>query len=690
MIFFIIIFNSFLFPSYKNDITEIVNINKVNYFTLIDSNIYTIYDEFSENKIYVKKELSNKKIIKSLENFNILYFSNLDSNLYLKSINGIYSYNIKSEVLTKILDSVNANFENKNDFIKLISKNDSNFYLINNSLYSETSKLDDDVSDIIINNNKILYLSSAQGNLLLKDIYSNTLLRLEAGDNNLLCNFNNNLTFLNKYSDRFLINILNENFQITKFFWINTKNNITCFDNKIYYYDYIDFSFKTIGSEISTLFEYKGDFEEFKVAKNRIYVKGSSTLKIYDFDGALLGDFKFNSRILDFQIQNNKLYVLANNNLSIYEIKNNNFWYLETFYEDYLTYLIYLILIIYLLKLWLKYREKQIIFHTIFDLSSTGIIIHINDKGELTNLNQNARKTLLLPDSVQLGEFYKKYIKQESLIELNEIISKALQIKSNFKQKILIKDENEMIDLMCNISPIQNFAGRFKGILISAIDISEELESKRMSNWAQLAHDMQTNLSTIKLNVEQLNLSDETNINRQNKIIHQTNLIIKRVRDIVTVGRSNNLNKSTHSTEEIYLDLIHEFDLDSHLNIKVSQSIEKFTFICDKEKIIRALRNAFENAIKIFDNKEGTIEVIFKRDSRNVYLIIKDSGQGMNEETIKKMKDPYFTTKGEKGGSGIGTIIMQKVMEQHGGEFIIESKLNVGTEVIFKIPYIKN
>ena len=119
-------------------------------------------------------------------------------------------------------------------------------------------------------------------------------------------------------------------------------------------------------------------------------------------------------------------------------------------------------------------------------------------------------------------------------------------------------------------------------------------------------------------------------------------------------------------------------------------SIEKFTFTCDKEKIIRALRNAFENALKIFDSKEGIIEVIIKRDSRSVYLIIKDSGQGMNEETIKKMKDPYFTTKGEKGGSGIGTIIMQKVMEQHGGEFIIESKLNVGTEVIFKIPYIKN
>ncbi len=525
---------------------------------------------------------------------------------------------------------------------------------------------------------------------LLKDINTNTLLRLGAGDNNLLCNFNNNLAILNQYSDRFLVNILNKDFQISKFFWINSKNTIKCFNNKIYYYDYLDFSFKTIKSEISTLFEYKGDFEEFKVAKNRIYLKGSTTVKIFNYEGDLLGDFKFNNRIFDFQFQNNKMYILANNILSIYEIKDNNFWYLETFYKDYLSYLIYLILVIYLLKLWFKYREKQIIFHTIFDLSSTGIIIHINEKGELTNLNQNARKTLMLPDSVQLGEFYKKYIKQDSLIELNEIISKALQIKSNFKQKILIKDENEMIDLMCNISPIQNFAGKFKGILLSAIDISQELESKRMSNWAQLAHDMQTNLSTIKLNVEQLNLKNETNINRQSKIIHQTNLIIKRVRDIVTVGRNNNLNKSTHSTEEIYLDLIHEFDLDSHSNVNVIQSIEKFTFTCDKEKIIRALRNAFENALKIFDSKEGIIEVIIKRDSRSVYLIIKDSGQGMNEETIKKMKDPYFTTKGEKGGSGIGTIIMQKVMEQHGGEFIIESKLNVGTEVIFKIPYIKN
>ncbi len=63
-----------------------------------------------------------------------------------------------------------------------------------------------------------------------------------------------------------------------------------------------------------------------------------------------------------------------------------------------------------------------------------------------------------------------------------------------------------------------------------------------------------------------------------------------------------------------------------------------------------------------------------------------DNGEGMNEDTQKKILKPYFTTNKKQGGSGIGTMIMQRVMELHGGNFAISSEINKGTEVVFSIP----
>jgi len=685
MFILLLILSSFLFSSNKYEIEKITSINKVNYYTLIDSSIYVIYDEFYDNKLYIKKIYNDKKLINSIENFKIEQFENLDTVLFLSKNDFIYSYNLKTQKYNKIISTIENNDSKRK--IKFINEN---HILINSNFYFNGVLFDENVDDIILFNNHVFYITNYQGKLLLKDMKGKVYLRLESSDRNSLSIINNKLSINNIFEDRILISIINSNFEVDKYFWINSKNEFQEFNNRLYFYDFIDLKFKEIDQSSKVLFEFDKIFEEFIISEYYLGIKSNNSIKIYDHSGDLKGVYNFKDRVLDFKIINDDLYIQFAQNLDQFVLYENNLWLFEEFYQNYLYLIIYLILLYYLLKFWLKYRDRQIIFHTIFDLTSTGLILHINEKGELKNLNQNARRVLLLPDSVVLGDFYKKYIKQESLIELSDLINKALNTKLSLKQKIIIKENNEIIDLMCNINTIQNITGKFKGILINAVDISEELESKRMSNWAQLAHDMQTNLSTIKLNAEQLNLNDEVNQNRQKKIIHQTNLLVKRIRDIVTVGRSNNLNKSLYAAEEIYNDLISEFDIESYSLIEFKHSIEKFNFICDKEKIIRALRNAFENAIKIFDGKEGVIEVIIKRDARNVYFIIKDSGIGMDDETIRKMKDPYFTTKGEKGGSGIGTIIMQKVMEQHGGEFIIQSKINVGTEIIFKIPYLKS
>jgi two-component system phosphate regulon sensor histidine kinase PhoR len=213
------------------------------------------------------------------------------------------------------------------------------------------------------------------------------------------------------------------------------------------------------------------------------------------------------------------------------------------------------------------------------------------------------------------------------------------------------------------------------------------LERKRLSNWAQLAHDMQTNLSTIRLNAEQFDIEEGTNnANRRKKIIHQVGLLIQRVRDVVTVGRSDTINKELVDAYDICHEVRSEFDEAVFPNVSFAVDVQHFNIFCDKPKMIRAVRNAVENGIKSMQGKPGSIVITNWNDAKYAYIGVQDTGPGMDDKTMKKMLTPYFTTAKKSGGAGIGTMIMQHVMELHGGEIQVKSELGVGTQIVFCIP----
>ena len=59
----------------------------------------------------------------------------------------------------------------------------------------------------------------------------------------------------------------------------------------------------------------------------------------------------------------------------------------------------------------------------------------------------------------------------------------------------------------------------------------------------------------------------------------------------------------------------------------------------------------------------------------------------MDAETMANMMKPYFTSAKDGTGTGIGTMIMQHVMNLHGGSLRVTSEPGVGTQVIFRIPH---
>ncbi|HPP13477.1 MAG TPA: ATP-binding protein, partial [bacterium] len=82
--------------------------------------------------------------------------------------------------------------------------------------------------------------------------------------------------------------------------------------------------------------------------------------------------------------------------------------------------------------------------------------------------------------------------------------------------------------------------------------------------------------------------------------------------------------------------------------------------------------------------EEGNLMVQVQESSEMVTVLIRDDGCGMNPEVLKRVFDPFYTTKPR--GTGLGLPIVASIVDEHGGTIRMESQENRGTLVILQIP----
>lgn len=390
-------------------------------------------------------------------------------------------------------------------------------------------------------------------------------------------------------------------------------------------------------------------------------------------------------------VSGDRLVLSSTRGSVILTMEENKFWYVNRFLENKGLYIFPGILLIILIITIQLYRHQKRFLNTILNLPTSGMIFYIDKYGHLKKANAVGMEFLDLNDSIPLGKDFHNYCLSERTKTIAGIIDRALISRVTVNQKTNILIENNLKEFICTAIPVRNIAGAFRGVVFTGIDITEQLERKRLSNWAALAHDMQTNLSTIKLNAEQLECEPNcSNQDRKTRIIHQAHLLIQRVRDIVTVGRNDEIETETVDSDSICREVRNEFDELLFPNVTFELKTDSFRLNCDKPKMIRAIRNAIENGIRSFKGNPGIVTISCSHDNRFAYFSVRDNGIGMDSETKAKILTPYFTTAKKQGGSGIGTMIMQHVAELHGGEISINSEQGLGTEVIFSIPLFTN
>lgn len=222
----------------------------------------------------------------------------------------------------------------------------------------------------------------------------------------------------------------------------------------------------------------------------------------------------------------------------------------------------------------------------------------------------------------------------------------------------------------------------------------DEIKNQFISN---VSHELRTPLTSIKGWAITLNYDDI------DKSMLQDGLTIierecDRLSDMVEelldfskfVAGKITLNKSNVDINEL-LDYINK-----HTRLRTEREGINFVIECeetlgkaliDENRIKQVLINLLDNAIK-FTERNGEILLKAYKDGGRVIFLVRDSGCGISEEELPKVKEKFYKGKSSKSKNGIGLSICDEIAKLHNGELIIKSKINYGTEVYICIPMV--
>ena len=122
-------------------------------------------------------------------------------------------------------------------------------------------------------------------------------------------------------------------------------------------------------------------------------------------------------------------------------------------------------------------------------------------------------------------------------------------------------------------------------------------------------------------------------------------------------------------------------DLKIHIDIETGEKLPEIS--ADRSQIKQVYFNVLKNSCEAMEGG-GTVKVRTRLDDEYVYLQFGDTGGGIADEDFSKVFHPYFSTK--KGGHGLGMMIVQRIMRDHGAKVGIDSRLGAGTVVTLQFP----
>ena len=234
------------------------------------------------------------------------------------------------------------------------------------------------------------------------------------------------------------------------------------------------------------------------------------------------------------------------------------------------------------------------------------------------------------------------------------------------------------------------------------------IQSEKMSSLGQLvagiAHELNNPISFIYANMKEMENYIEILTKNEKVDEKEFRYIQEDVRNLITESMEgsnrvkaiveNLRNFSRIDEGEFSLTDIHK-GIDSAVLLLKKEASDRIQIhkkygkipeiLCMSGNLNQVFMNILLNGIQSIKGK-GNIWIKSELKGSRISIVIKDDGIGMEKQELKKIFDPFYTTKPVGEGTGLGLSISYGIIENHGGSITVESKIDSGTAFTINIP----
>ena len=318
-------------------------------------------------------------------------------------------------------------------------------------------------------------------------------------------------------------------------------------------------------------------------------------------------------------------------------------------------------------------------------------VIGLDQQGRINLPNRSA--------SVLLGTDLDQLIGQElgdAVPEMATLLEEATQRPDRLAQsQVQIMRRGRSLTLLVRIAA-EREDGDIKGYIVTFDDITELLSAQRKAAWAdvarRIAHEIKNPLTPIQLSAERLKRKYLKEIHNDPETFSIcTETIIRHVGDIGRmVDEFSSFARMPAPTikDEDLVEIVRQAVFlqrtstpEIHFDVDVPASVR---LACDARQISQALINLLKNAAESIQARDpeaptGEIAVRVRETATQTTLVVEDNGRGLPQEGRERLAEPYVTTRVK--GTGLGLAIVKKIMEDHGGELVLEDREEGGARV---------
>ena len=371
----------------------------------------------------------------------------------------------------------------------------------------------------------------------------------------------------------------------------------------------------------------------------------------------------------------------------------------------------------------LRLAQEKGFLETVFNAIQEGIIV-TDSKGRITYLNDAACGLFGLEGDDVIGKRLDERIRGldwESLTKSGGPVSHDMEIFYpqnrfiNFYIVPLMIEPREAVAVATPLRGVPEETGRrpvatgaeevghvmiLRDITASRRTAQQAIESERLNALtllaAGVAHEIGNPLNSLHIHLQLMersvqNLGDgakadlqqsinvaRSEVNRLDSIVTQ---FLRAIRPSRPQLRPENINAIVEEAVRFFMPEIQDRDIVVEQELRSDLPLLQL----DRDQMKQAFYNVIKNSLEAM-KRRGTLRIRTDRDDTHVLITFVDSGGGMSAENLSRVFEPYFTTK--PSGTGLGLLIVRRIVREHGGELSIESGQDKGLTLMIRLPYI--